>query len=352
MLREWISPRIPRLYAKYMNAEYLPALKLGLLYLLASIAVESLAAGPGSGPTPGARVVAGTISEWQVPTVKYPRDPSIGLDGNIYFAVRMGDKIGRFDPTLKRFQEWNLMAGTQPVSTLMARDGKVVFGGFGNGTIGELDPSTGKVRIYPIPSGDSDPYTLTLDADDNVWFTLRKVGKVAKLERASGKITEYPIGEKPYSVSLDKRGNVWVTRIAADLIVRFDPRTGKLDELFLGLGSQPRRTTVTPDGIVWVSLYGAGKIVKIDPASMLVLKEYALPGGPNAGPYAIDADANGRIWVSEIQTDSVVLFDPRSEAFRVFKLPNKDSGIRKAAIDSAGRYWYVGSHVGKLGVIE
>jgi virginiamycin B lyase len=37
---------------------------------------------------------------------------------------------------------------------------------------------------------------------------------------------------------------------------------------------------------------------------------------------------------------------------RVFNLPSKDAGIRSAAIDAQGRYWYVGSHNGRLGVIE
>ncbi|MCX7140903.1 MAG: hypothetical protein NT123_07365 [Proteobacteria bacterium] len=56
--------------------------------------------------------------------------------------------------------------------------------------------------------------------------------------------------------------------------------------------------------------------------------------------------------MSEIQTDSVIMLDPRTEKMRIFKLPNKDTGVRKAAIDADGRYWYVGSHVGRLGVIE
>jgi virginiamycin B lyase len=30
----------------------------------------------------------------------------------------------------------------------------------------------------------------------------------------------------------------------------------------------------------------------------------------------------------------------------------KGVGIRKAIIDGQGRYWYMGSHNGKLGVIE
>lgn len=327
-------------------------LKFYLAVLIALAACESLAGGSNSGITPGARTVSGNISEWPVPTPKYARDPAIGPDGNVYFAVKAGDKIARFDPKSKRFQEWDVPAGMQPRGLLVARDNKVLFGGSGNSAIGELDPSTGKVKVYKIPSNDSDPYTLIFDADDNIWFTERKAGKLAKLTRSSGKITEYPIGDCPYGLSLDKRGNIWVTRKAADRFTRFDPKTGQVTELLLGKGSQPRRTAVAPDGMLWVALYGTGKLAKINPAANRVVKEYELPGGPNAGPYAVNADADGRIWVSEIQTDNVIMLDPRSEAIRVFKLPTRDTGVRKAAIDAEGRYWYVGSHAGRLGVIE
>ena len=327
-------------------------MRVWLIALFAFVACQALAGGSTGGVTPGARNISGKISEWRVPTPSYVRDPAIGTDGKVYFAVWAGDKIASFDPKSKRFHEWDVPADMQPRGLLVARDGKVLFNGIGNNSIGELDPYTGKLRLFKIPTSDSDPYTMVSDADENVWFTERKNGSAAKFNRANGTIVEYAIGDKPYSLSLDKRGNVWITRMAADRIVRFDPRTGKIIEVSLPKGSQPRRTSIAPDGMLWVSLYGTGKLVKIDPVAIWVVKEYDLPGGPNAGPYAVNADAAGRIWVSEIQTDNVILLDPRTDAMRVFKLPTRNTGIRKAAIDAEGRYWYVGSHAGTLGVIE
>lgn len=325
---------------------------LWMLLLAAMVACEALAGGLSSTVIPGSRTVSGKIFEWAVPTPKYARDPAIGPQGHVYFAVRVGDKIARFEPKTKSFQEWDVPAGMQPRGILVARDGKVFFGGSGNGALGELDPATGKIKVYSIPTPSCDPYTLVFDADENIWFTERKTGKVGKFDRASGKFTEYPIGDGPYALSWDKLGSLWVTRKAADRIVRFDPKTGRVTELLLGKGSQPRRTAVSPDGMLWVTLYGVGKLAKVDPAANRVVKEYDMPGGPNAGPYAVNADAEGRIWVSEIQTDNIIVLDPRSETMRTFNLPTRDTGVRKATIDAEGRYWYVGSHAGRLGVIE
>jgi virginiamycin B lyase len=63
-------------------------------------------------------------------------------------------------------------------------------------------------------------------------------------------------------------------------------------------------------------------------------------------------DGAGRVWANEIDTDTVAMLDPKTELFRVFQLPSSRVGIRKAIIDAEGRYWYMGSHNGRLGVIE
>jgi virginiamycin B lyase len=83
-----------------------------------------------------------------------------------------------------------------------------------------------------------------------------------------------------------------------------------------------------------------------------VVKAYPLPAGPNGGPYAVSVDGAGIVWANEIQTDTVIRLDPRTEQLRVFELPSKKVGIRKMIVDADGRLWYMGSHNGRLGVIE
>jgi len=48
----------------------------------------------------------------------------------------------------------------------------------------------------------------------------------------------------------------------------------------------------------------------------------------------------------------IARFDTKAKTLRVINLPSKNTGIRKASVDADGRYWYMGSHNGKLGVIE
>ena len=155
----------------------------------------------------------------------------------------------------------------------------------------------------------------------------------------------------PYGLALDKAGNVWVCRMGDDKLGRLDAKTGQMSELGTGPGSMPRRIATAPDGMLWVALYGNGKLAKVDPAARKVVKEYQLPAG-NAGPYAVAVDGGGLVWVNEINTDTVVRVNPANDDMRVVSLPSKSVGIRKMIVDAGGRLWYMGSHSGRLGMIE
>lgn len=312
----------------------------------------AVAGGSNYGVTPGAGTITGKISEWPVPTPQFARDPAPGPDGRIYIAVMHGNRIARFDPQTKTFKEWALPEGARPHGLLVAKDGKVFYTGNGNGTIGELDPETGGVVEHRTPSGGGGPHTAVIDEAGDIWFTGQSGGYLGKLERKTGRVTEIPMPGGPYGLAIDKAGRIWVCRMGSNAMGIHDPRTGRTTELSTGPRSRPRRVAAGPDGMLWVTYYGNGRLAKIDPEKMRIAKEYPMPAGTGGGPYAVTVDGAGRVWANEIDTDTVAMLDPRTEKFRVFELPSSRVGIRKAIIDAEGRYWYMGSHNGRLGVIE
>jgi virginiamycin B lyase len=107
-----------------------------------------------------------------------------------------------------------------------------------------------------------------------------------------------------------------------------------------------------PDGSIWVTYYGTNKIARLDPAAGRIVQEYPLPTGSRGGAYAVTVDGAGIVWANEISTDTVVRVDPKSGKMKVVNLPSKNVGIRKMVVDANGRLWYMGSHNGKLGVVE
>lgn len=324
-----------------------------LTCLLAGFPIAALAGGSNYGIAPGALPnFAGTVQEWSVPTPRFARDPAIGPDGSVYIAVMSGNKVARFDPKSQSFREWDLPPAHRPHGLLVDRQGMVWTTGNGNGTIGRLDPASGNMVEYKTPSGGGGPHTLVISDDQRtIWFTMQSGNKVASLDTKSGAIREYATAGGPYGLALDKAGNVWFCRMGHDKMGRLDPKTGRMDEVDMGRGSRPRRVATAPDGMLWVALYGNGKLAQLDPAAMKVVKEYTLPGG-NAGPYAVTTDGAGIVWVNEINTDTVVRFDPKTGQMRVVQLPSSNVGIRKMVTDAGGRLWYMGSHNGRLGVVQ
>jgi virginiamycin B lyase len=324
-----------------------------LLAIVSMTPMTAHAGGSNYGIAPGTIVnPTGKVSEWPVPTPRFARDPAIAPDGSIFITVMSGNKIARFDPRSNTFKEWDMPAGHRPHGLLVDKQGMVWTTGNGNSTIGKLDPATGRIEEFKTPSGRGGPHTLVITDDQStIWFTMQSGDKVASLETKSGTIKEYPTSGGPYGLSIDKAGNIWFCRMGDNKMGRLDPKTGQMSEVDMGRGSRPRRVATAPDGMLWVANYGNGKLAKLDPGAMKVVKEYPLPGG-DAGPYAVNTDGAGIVWVNEINLDTVVRFDPRTEQIRVVKLPSTNAGIRKMTVDAQGRLWYMGSHNGRLGVIE
>lgn len=318
--------------------------------LLASTA--ALAGGSNYGIEPGAlERVAGEVREWPVPTPEFARDPAPAPDGRIYIAVMHGNKIARFDPRTEKFEEWDLPRGARPHGLLVDPQGIVWYTGNGNGTIGRLDPETGEVTEYRAPSGD-DPHTIVLDDHGHLWFTVQRGDRIGRLERETGEIREYETSGRPYGIAVDREGYVWFCRIGGNKLGRLDPASGEILDVDTGPASAPRRMAIAPDGMLWVTAYGNGRLLKVDPRAMKVVAQYDMPAGNRGGPYAVTVDGAGRVWANEIATDTTTVFDPQAETFRVIELASEGVGIRKAIIDADGRYWYMGSHNGRLGLIE
>lgn len=326
----------------------LPTAIIALLF-----AGAALAGGSNYAIAPGTLAnFQGKVTEWSVPTPKFARDPAIGPDGNIYITVMYADRIARFDTKTRQFYEWDLPPGAHPHGLLVDRAGMVWYTGNGNGTIGKLAPATGKVTEYKTPSGGGGPHTIVAADDGTLWFSMQSGNRIGRLDPKSGTIVEYNVSGGPYGVALDRAGNLWACGLSGDKLVRVDAKTGQVSELTTGRRSGPRRIAAAPDGMLWVVTYGTNQLLEVDPPAMKIVRAVDLPGGSDGGGYAITVDGAGVVYANEINKDTVVRFDPKSGKIQTVKLPGSNVGIRKMIVDDKGRVWYMGSHNGKLGMIE
>jgi len=292
------------------------------------------------------------VTEWQLPSPMFGRSVAAGPDGLIYIAVPNANKVTRFDPRTQSFREWEMPRGHQPASVAVDRTGTVWTTGYGNGTIGRLRPATGMISEFSVPSGGGGPHSLVISDDgETLWFTIQTGDKLGSLDTATGRIVEYETSGSPSGITMDSAGNVWWCRSTDNKLGRLEPRSGKISEIDLGRGTRPRRIASSTDGMLWVTLYGKGQLVKINAQTMKAVKTYALPGG-NAGAQSVAVDNAGIVWVNELKTDTIIRLDAATDAMQTIRLPSINYGVRHLAIDGTGLVWYVGSHNGKLGVID
>ena len=133
----------------------------------------------------------------------------------------------------------------QPHDAIVDKDGIVWFNDFEEMILGRLDPKTGQVREFPIPTlkpgypvGVLD---LESDSAGNLWIGLMYQAGVARFDRKTETFTTWTVPKdwqtdaaqtgmvEPRSADVD--GKVWVKNSDGGQIMRLDPKTGAWENL-------------------------------------------------------------------------------------------------------------------------
>jgi cytochrome c5 len=85
-------------------------------------------------------------------------------------------------------------------------------------------------------------------------------------------------------------------------------------------------------------LYEAAKIVRFDPKSE-TFKEFALPNAKTK-PYALAIATDGTIWYSSEWRDVMGRLDPATGQVAEYPMPYTDNGMRDFFLDKEGRIWF------------
>ena len=159
-----------------------------------------------------------------------------------------------------------------------------------------------------------------------------------------------------YGLAVAGDGSVWWAEDEIDKMARVDPATGKVEEFTIpdvGGHAFPRRMNTDANGDLWVALWDAGKLMKIDYKTK-AMTVYT-PPSKIGGNYSVIVDKkNNYIWVSEHQVDKVARFDPKTEEWVEFPLPEAQSDPRRIDIDpnNPNRIYFSGDTAGRLGFVE
>ncbi|HYH81410.1 MAG TPA: hypothetical protein VEX86_16525 [Longimicrobium sp.] len=319
---------------------------------LALIAIAALAAAPGALAAQNA-----VVREWPVPWERSrPRDPFVDGQGRVWFVGQVGNYVAHLDPASGQFRRFELEEGALPHNLVVGPDGAVWYAGNGNGHIGRMDPATGQVRRFPMPDSTvRDPHTLVFGADGGLWFTVQGGNVVGQLNPANGQVRVVRMperGSRPYGIVLDARGRPWFNLFGTNQLGTIDPATMQLSLVSLPRDvARSRRIDITPDGKLWYVDYAGGMLGRYDPATRQ-FKEWALPGGASARPYAMAVDDRARVWFVETgaRPNRLIGFDPGTERFfSTTEIPSGGGAVRHMYFHKPTRQIWFGTDANTVG---
>jgi virginiamycin B lyase len=304
-------------------------------------------------PRPQGRQTRVVITEYELPRLELATHDVWGdSKGNIWYSPHRSSYIGRLDPRTGAVKEYRVPAvdaGVLPGTHWIYVDKNDIVWGSENWahSIWRFDPKTEEfTRVrWNVPEPVNSPMggNYAIDPDGFIWRARGKA--VAKIGALTGDtILRFPLkkftGTYGSAVSRDGRyfgGGAW----PRDGIVVADTLTGEVFEPDCSANCGPARGEFDPQGNYWSGGRG-GMLVKFDIAKKRLF-EYPLPT-PYASMYSAQADKNGEIWAGEMHAGRYFRFNPKTEQFTEYVLPEPYGIDRETWIDNSTdpvTVWYV-----------
>jgi len=169
-------------------------------------------------------------------------------------------------------------------------------------SIGKLDAnnsssnntSSSKVELINIPTPKAGPMGIVMSPDrKTIWFAEITGDKVASLDIASNKVTEYPTGENtgPTFLTFDNKGILWVTMSYSHNILRIEPWALVPNRTSFGMSyiMLPVHDTFSPFGI---SIIGESSATSVGAKQRIFFSDHgssrvvsSLGGDINSNPF-------------------------------------------------------------------
>ena len=313
----------------------------------------------------GALMLAGTaqaapaIQEFNLPTAAaQPQDIVQGPDGNMWFAERGVNKIGRISGTNPgAIQEFDIAAGGMaPDIIVVGPDGALWYTEQGSSSVGRMPPGNpaGVTRFAGM--GIIQPRGIAVGPDGNLWVAdadaaTPDVHRISPAGAAVGAPIALPVGTNPRGIALGPDGDMWVgdfntprvIRITTGVVPAVDPLAG-----FPVPAGTPIDVIGGADGNIWYAGQGTtvGKVTPTGTATAYVSK--------GVDPFGLTLGPDGAVWFAEFQGNAVGRVGTNGVTSHVTGM-TAGAGPRYVAKGPNNTVWFTeetGNRVGRVTGIE
>jgi streptogramin lyase len=342
------------------------------------LASVNLSSGPAWGyplktlPRPTGRSTRVIITEYRLPRPTImPHDVMLDEHGTVWFSDFGEQFFGKLDPKTGKVTEWpvpSLKPG-YPEGMLELKedtDGQFWLGMMFQGAIARFNPQTEKFKIYRGPPEINDEgFQVNMLAqhvavDGKVW-TSGKQDEIYRVDVNTGKYEKFlPLKQLPgpgpygiYGLTADSHNNLYFAEIGDSHIGRIDAKTGEVKFYATPTRhSRPRRIQADSQDRLWFGEYTGNRIGMFDPKTEK-FTEWELPT-PWSGPYDATCDKNGELWTGGMTNDRVSRINPKTGEIVEYLLP-KSTNIRNVFVDSSTTpvtFWTGSNHGGAVLKVE
>jgi streptogramin lyase len=263
-----------------------------------------------------------------LPTGSIPDGITLGPDGNLWFTESATGQIGSFKLTGTTPPTPTGITSNSGPAGITTADGSLWFTQIFSNQIGRLDPSTGAVTEFNLPTGSAFgglDSKIILGPDGNLWFT--EFGAIAAFNPSDPNIgttltlnvtktATLPGGsnEEPFGITAGPNGTIWYTAQTQNpgppasttfVVGAFSTSSpSSIHETQVASATEPFGITAGPDGNMWFAVTGtatvAGTIDSINP-STYALATLPIPTNVVAtpAPIGIVAAPDGNLWFSD-----------------------------------------------------
>jgi streptogramin lyase len=219
---------------------------------------------------------------------------------------------------------------------------------------------------YDLPQKTRQPHDVIVDSQGLAWYASFGEQILGKLDPKTGRVTEYPVPLlKPAAptgilgVRFDNDQNPWLGMQFQGGIAKFDRKTETFQTWSLPAelnGPHVQINQVSPDrshlnGKVWLQDAGTYTVLRLDLSSgkFEVFAPYEIPR-PNVYDVIPDSRNNGYFLV--LGAGDVGRIDAKSGDIKIYHTPTAGSGPRRGMMDAQDRLWFGENNGDRIGMFD
>lgn len=264
-----------------------------------------------------------------------PHSLQTAPDGRIWLTLAKGNQLAGFDPETEQWEIVELDEGINPHTLRFDSKGKLWYTITATNHVGMFDPVTKEQKFVRLEAPDLKTAMILRMTP----FFIRNAHWLNLSDRSADMDgVSMPM---PYGIDINPvDDSVWYSQLNFQHIGRIDPETMKLESIRTPFDT-PRRLRFDSKGGLWIPSYSEATLNHYD-HDKGEWKSWELPIEPvgSETPYALFIDkATDNVWICGTQSDTMLRFDPATEKFTVYPMPNRVTYTREIDFDGQGNMW-------------